>query len=112
MSQQAAANPREGLHALRSRLLIDSAVQNRSDWSAHVGVRPQPPGAISKGASSHGRRLLTLKEAADLLSLSIASLRRLISQGRIPIVRLNRRVLIDMKDLEYVVESAKERLGL
>ena len=112
LAQQAAPNQQRGLHNRCFRPLIESLVKKLSNRSTCMDVRPQPPGPISKSASGHGRRLLTLKEAADFLSLSTASLRRLISQGRIPSVRLTRKVLIDLKDLEHVVESAKERLGL
>jgi excisionase family DNA binding protein len=66
---------------------------------------------LSRGSDASTRRLLTLPEAAEVLHVSGASLRRLIAQGRLPIVRLTRRVLIDVKDLEHLVDSPKERMG-
>jgi len=53
------------------------------------------------------RRLITLREAADVLSLSVASVRRLVWTGRLRFVRLNRRLRIDVRDLDRLIEDAK-----
>ena len=53
------------------------------------------------------RRLITLNEAADVLSLSVASVRRLVWTGRLRFVRLNRRILIDVRDLDRLIAEAK-----
>jgi excisionase family DNA binding protein len=47
--------------------------------------------------------LLTLKEGADQLRLSIHTVRAWIFQKRIPFVRLGRRVLLRREDLEEFV---------
>jgi excisionase family DNA binding protein len=57
------------------------------------------------------RRLLTLQEAARLLGLSTHSVRRLIWQGRLPVIRLTRRIQVDVRDLERLIEQAKDRTG-
>ena len=62
---------------------------------------PEAPGA--------SRRLLSLAEAALLLGVSVASVRRLIWQGRLPVVRLTRRIQVDLRDLERLIEQAKDR---
>jgi excisionase family DNA binding protein len=56
----------------------------------------------------HSRRLLTIAEAADILAISIASVRRLIGAGQLSVVRFNRRLLIDTKDLEAFIHRAKQ----
>ena len=56
-----------------------------------------------------GRRLLTLGETAELLGLSVASIRRLVWAGKLPAVRLTRRIQIDTRDLERLVEQTKDR---
>ncbi len=58
----------------------------------------------------HSRRLLTIAEAADILAISIASVRRLIAAGQLPLVRFNRRVLVDAKDLDSFIERSKQRI--
>ncbi len=64
----------------------------------------------SKGDSQGvGRRLLTVREAAQLLGISTASVRRLISSRQLAPVRLNRRLLLDINDLGRLVEQAKDR---
>jgi excisionase family DNA binding protein len=54
-----------------------------------------------------GRRLVTLHEAADLLGLSTYSLRRIIWAGRLRVVKLTRRVQIDVRDLDRLIETSK-----
>jgi excisionase family DNA binding protein len=56
-----------------------------------------------------GRRLLTLAETAELLGLSVTSIRRLVWAGKLPAVRLTRRIQIDTRDLDRFVEQAKDR---
>jgi excisionase family DNA binding protein len=54
------------------------------------------------------RRLLTVVEVAELLGISVASARRLIASGALPVVRFNRRLLVDAKDLEAFIQRAKQ----
>jgi excisionase family DNA binding protein len=56
------------------------------------------------------RRLLTLAEAADILAISIASVRRLIAASQLPVVRFSRRLLVDTKDLDSFIERSKQRI--
>ena len=49
--------------------------------------------------------LMNLKEGADVLRLSIHTLRAWIYQGRIPFVRLGRRVLLRREDLETLISK-------
>ena len=74
-----------------------------------TGSRTSSPGAPEKGSLAPGRRLLSLDEAAGLLGLSVHSLRRLIWAGTLPAVRVTRRVQVDLRDLERLIERAKTR---
>ena len=65
---------------------------------------------VPEGASPRaGRRLLTLPEVAEVLGLSPYSVRRLIWTGKLPRVRLTRRIQIDLRDLERLIERTKDR---
>jgi excisionase family DNA binding protein len=61
--------------------------------------------------SSPRRRLISLRDAADMLGLSVASVRRLIGSGQLHAVKLNRRVLVDVRDVDRLIEEAKDRRG-
>ena len=53
-------------------------------------------------------RVLTVREAAGYLGLSVTSIRRLVSAGQLPVVRLTeRRIGIDRDDLDKRVEERK-----
>jgi excisionase family DNA binding protein len=69
---------------------------------------PRPPSPHAQGAT---RRLISLVEAALMLGVSVASVRRLIWQGRLPVVRLTRRIQVDLRDVERLIEQAKDRLN-
>jgi excisionase family DNA binding protein len=53
------------------------------------------------------RRLVSLAEAAATLSISIATARRLVQSGKLPAIRLSRRVLVDAKDIDRLIERSK-----
>jgi hypothetical protein len=58
------------------------------------------------------RRLLRLKPAADYVSMSTWTLRRLIQQGEIPVIqRENAPWLVDVEDLNGWIERSKQRLS-
>jgi excisionase family DNA binding protein len=61
--------------------------------------------------ASAGRelRLLTIKEAASILATSTTTIRRLVCAGKLPAVRLTRRIHLDIRDLDRLVEQAKDR---
>lgn len=70
---------------------------------------PVPP---PKGSPGQARRLVSLQEAAGVLGVSVATLRRLIWAGKLPVVRLTRRLQIDVRDLDRLVERGKEGRSL
>jgi hypothetical protein len=55
------------------------------------------------------RRLLNLKDAAEYLGRSEWALRELIWKGRIPVVRIDRRIQLDLKDLDALIDASKVR---
>lgn len=54
-------------------------------------------------------RLLSIKEASAYLGRSVPSLRALIWAGNLPIVRVDRRIHLDLFDLEKWIEQHKTR---
>ena len=53
-------------------------------------------------------RLLTVEQASTYLGRTKTSLQHLISDGAIPVVRHDRRVFLDVRDLDSWIDSAKE----
>lgn len=54
-------------------------------------------------------RLLTAKEAAEMLSLSERTIQRYLKSGELTFIRLGRSVRIELKDLEEFVERGKKK---
>ena len=74
-----------------------------------AGTGRTRPNAETRVDQSPSRRLVSLAEAAELLGLSVASIRRLVRAGTLPAVRLTRRIQIDLQDVNRLVEQAKDR---
>lgn len=55
------------------------------------------------------QRLVSLPQGAAYLGLSLWSVREHVWHGRIPCVRIGRRVLLDLRDLDEVIEQSKTR---
>lgn len=55
------------------------------------------------------RRLIHLTEAAQILGISLRTLRALMGRGALPFVRPSaRRVAIDVRDLERYIDAQRE----
>lgn len=54
-------------------------------------------------------RLMSLNEAADYLGVSYWHIRDLIDKGKLSKVQLGRRVLVDIRDADNLIEESKER---
>lgn len=54
------------------------------------------------------KRLLSIKEASVYLGVSEYSVRELIWKGNIGQVKIGRRVLIDLQDIDRFIETSKE----
>ncbi len=68
-------------------------------------------GSPRKGSAVATRRLVTVSDAAAILGVSVATVRRLVWTGKLPVVRLTRRLLVDVRDLDRLIEASKERVG-
>jgi excisionase family DNA binding protein len=68
-------------------------------------LRLMVPCSSSSGVSP---RLLTVDQAATYLGRTKASLQHMVSAGRLPIVRADRRVFLDVRDLDGWIEQNKE----
>jgi len=55
------------------------------------------------------KRLLTLNEAGTYIGLSHWRVRSLVYSGQLAYVRLGRRILIDLRDLDALIDSKKHR---
>jgi len=74
------------------------------------GTGQQIPSPSSRSGHPIGpsRRLVSLAVAAEVLGMSVASVRRLVWAGTLHIVKLNRRVLVDLRDLDRLIDQAKD----
>ncbi len=70
-----------------------------------VGVKIRNDGH----ADSAPRRLLSMKQAASYIGRSQESVQHMISERRFPVVRSDRRVFVDVKDLDEWIEANKHR---
>jgi excisionase family DNA binding protein len=59
--------------------------------------------------SKDERRLLTVEQAGQYVALGRWRIRSLIYSGQLPYVRLGRRILIDLKDLDALIDSKKQQ---
>ncbi len=64
-------------------------------------------GSRGEGGPAIRPRLLTVEQAATYLGRTKASVQHLISDGAIPVVRHDRRVFLDVRDLDRWIDSAK-----
>ena len=79
---------------------MDGSNHNRSA-DGHQREETQP-----KTRDGH-KRLFTLKEAGSYIGLSHWRVRSLIYSGQLAYVRLGRRILIDLKDLDQRTNSTR-----
>ncbi len=58
-----------------------------------------------------GDRLLTAQEAADILSLSYRTIKRLIAGNEIPHIRINRNIRFDKIELEKWLKTRSVKVS-
>ena len=56
-----------------------------------------------------GRRLLAVRETAEYLGVSVASVERLVYRGRLPFVRIGGSTRYDICNLDVFIESNRQR---
>lgn len=54
-----------------------------------------------------GPRLLTVEQAASYLGRSKEALEHMVASAKIPTVRIDRRVFIDVRDLDRLIDDSK-----
>lgn len=64
---------------------------------------------LASQASAPAPRLLSIPQAAAYLGVSAWALRHLIWDGQLPEVRVRRRVMVDVEDLQAFIRAAKRR---
>jgi len=58
------------------------------------------------------KRLYNIDEAAIYLGRTANAVRQMIWDGKIPVVRDNKRILLDIKDMDEWIEQNKERYAI
>jgi len=94
---------------LERRLQDGDTVVGSSSPARHAGdARDSESGAPSRGSSTVHPRLLGIRDAALYLSVSSWTLRGLVWSGQLPEVRIGRRLLFDLGDLDHLIETSKQ----
>ena len=62
----------------------------------------------SKSREDVRPRLLSVRQAAAYLGISHWTVRELVWKGELPEVRLGRRLLLDLRDLDRLIEARKK----
>jgi excisionase family DNA binding protein len=81
---------------------------------AAATVPDGPPDTLTVAPTLAGRaamptpRLMTLAQAAAYLSMSIWAVRELVWKGTLRAVRINRRVMLDRRDVDHLIDRAKD----
>lgn len=73
------------------------------------GIQADHLFAYNKDNSVLKKRLFSIPEAAEYLALSPWTIRELIWKGALPKVQPNRRILLDVRDLDAFIERNKTR---
>lgn len=60
------------------------------------------------GPASLGTRLLTIEQAALYIGRSVEAVRHMVTAGKVPTVRADRRTQIDIRDLDRWIEINKQ----
>lgn len=61
----------------------------------------------SNGKNVTNKRYVSIKDLSEYTSLPVKSLYELAGTGRIPSIKLGRRVLFDLKDIDKIMNSFK-----
>jgi len=72
-----------------------------------VTTQSSPPKRDSASVVHTPRRLLSIAQASEYLSLSTWTIRELVWRGDVPHIRCGRRILLDVHDLDAWIERGK-----
>ena len=53
-------------------------------------------------------RLLSVEQCSEYLSRSAHSIRHLIKAGKLPVVKIDGRIFLDIRDLDRAIENSKQ----
>lgn len=70
-----------------------------------AAIRSQVLAERPRQTPTDSRRLLNVKEAAEYLGRTNAAIRQLIYKKTLPVVRFDRAVRIDVRDLDRLIEE-------
>lgn len=73
-------------------------------------IRQRVPIDASTYLAVNGARLYSLHDAATYLGISYWTVRELINRQEMPAVRIGRRVMVDIADLNRFIEGNKSRV--
>ena len=76
-------------------------------FAERVAVKVRAESSRGAGGPLVRPRLLAVEQAATYLGRTKASVQHLICDGAIPVVRHDRRVFLDVRDLDRWIDSAK-----
>ncbi len=63
---------------------------------------------IAEKTGAPSRRLMGINDAAEYLGITPAALRQWVASKKIPVVRVDRHMRFDVRDLDARIEAAKE----
>ncbi len=81
---------------------VDALLNNLADR-----IVERLEGRLNAARPAQTSRLLTLEGAATYLSRTVPAVRHLIAQGKLPTVRIDGRICLDVRDLDRAIEDAK-----
>jgi hypothetical protein len=90
---------------VESGLSLDAMINRLAD---RVAERLGAKVLSASNANGIRPRLLTVEQAALYLSRSTHSMRHLIRSKKVPVVRLDDRLFLDVRDLDRAIEEAKQ----
>ena len=90
---------------MHNTFTIDALLESLSESLADkVAAKLDPQGAVAQHIQP---RLLTVRQAAKYLGCSEASIYHQIKAGKLVVVRRDRRVFLDVRDLDRMIEACK-----
>ncbi len=64
-----------------------------------------------KAASGVRQRLFSVEDGAAYLGRSVHSVRHLIASGKLPVVKMDQRLFLDLQDLDRIIAESKASRG-
>ena len=96
----------KGIGPMQNGITIEAFIKQLAD---RILARLRPELAQLGNGGAIRPRLLSIKQAAVYLGRSEEAVSHMVSSGKIPAVRGDRRILIDLRDLDRWIESNKQQ---